>query len=676
MLIVAAENARSSAFETETAPMFKCLRLIIIGVLLLSCRCTDLVAADIRLVDSTLENYRVPVDVVWWQGRVVVGNSRSGTLSVLSSTEEPDDLDAHCVRCQSHFVKVESEWALAESIGGLAVVGGRLLVLDDQANQVIVVESSESIVSPPAQRELCVVGSLDVPSKPVEICVSPNGRMVAVASLWAHAITLAEVGIANGSQNIRDTGRIELPFAPRKMLFLNDDRLVVTDAYGGTLFVLDIASRKVVHRREINGHNIRGLSLNADKSLLMVSHQTLDSDAYTSYEQVFWGVVMRNGLQSIPVRLLDEKQLDERMREPIEEPERTAIKRKDVYAGYHDVGESSRSPMRRSDIGGASFDHANIYPLGTPSVGSGDPSKILISNDDTALVLLSGVDQVAWRRASHLPFARLKTGRRPEAACFNPDQTISYIVNRFDDSVTVISLSGQQPTVVQTLSLGAMRSLTAAERGEQLFFDASLSLDGWFSCHSCHTDGHTNGLRSDTLGDEGQGAPKKVLSLLGARDSGPWAWNGGKPSLEKQIQTSLIVSMQSQMEIDDKVVSLLAEFVRTLPPPPGITAARGGKIDGKLLNQGRRLFDTVGCISCHSGKAFTSEATYDVGIHDELGNQQFNPPSLRGISQRASFFHDGRAKTLRDVLKSGHHGADQQLAEEELNAIEVLLLTL
>ena len=56
---------------------------------------------------------------------------------------------------------------------------------------------------------------------------------------------------------------------------------------------------------------------------------------------------------------------------------------------------------------------------------------------------------------------------------------------------------------------------------------AKLAHDGWFSCHSCHTDGHTNSRLNDSLGDGSFGAPKRVLSLLGVNDTAPWAWNGG-----------------------------------------------------------------------------------------------------------------------------------------------------
>jgi len=63
----------------------------------------------------------------------------------------------------------------------------------------------------------------------------------------------------------------------------------------------------------------------------------------------------------------------------------------------------------------------------------------------------------------------------------------------------------------------------------------------------------------------------------------------------------------------------------------------------------------------------------DVGIHDEEGVTEFKPPSLRGVSQRGPWFHDGRAAQLRDVLESGHHGSDTPLSEDQITLLLELL---
>ena len=44
-----------------------------------------------------------------------------------------------------------------------------------------------------------------------------------------------------------------------------------------------------------------------------------------------------------------------------------------------------------------------------------------------------------------------------------------------------------------------------------------------------------------------------------------------------------------------------------------------------------------------------------MGLKDEVGHHEFNPPSLRGVSNRDSFLHDGRAGSLEDVFVKEKH---------------------
>ena len=45
--------------------------------------------------------------------------------------------------------------------------------------------------------------------------------------------------------------------------------------------------------------------------------------------------------------------------------------------------------------------------------------------------------------------------------------------------------------------------------------------------------------------------------------------------------------------------------------------------------------------------------------------KEFNPPSLRGVSQRAPYFHDNRAATLNDVLDRFRHGLKGEISPEQ-----------
>src|SRR4029077_18036898 len=112
-----------------------------------------------------------------------------------------------------------------------------------------------------------------------------------------------------------------------------------------------------------------------------------------------------------------------------------------------------------------------------------------------------------------------------------------YVADELSDTISVVDL--KEARRIAEISLGSQPELTMADRGERFFYDGRLSHDGWMSCHSCHTDGHSNGLLNDNLGDGAFGAPKRVLSLLGVAQTGPWAWNGEVHDLETQIKKSI-----------------------------------------------------------------------------------------------------------------------------------------
>lgn len=169
---------------------------------------------------------------------------------------------------------------------------------------------------------------------------------------------------------------------------------------------------------------------------------------------------------------------------------------------------------------------------------------------------------------------------------------------------------------------------------------------------------------NDNLGDGSFGAPKRVLSLLGAGETGPWAWNGTVQELEDQVRRSIQTTMHGK-KISEEQVQDLTAFLRTLQPPPA-AAALTRKNTADVIARGEQQFREQGCVRCHAPPSYTTPAAYDVGLQDEVGNRRFNPPSLRGIGQRSSFLHDGRARSLKDLLTEHRHGLQQPLADNAL----------
>jgi cytochrome c peroxidase len=276
-------------------------------------------------------------------------------------------------------------------------------------------------------------------------------------------------------------------------------------------------------------------------------------------------------------------------------------------------------------------------------------------------VVLSGTNQIALIDRVGVRELRAKVGVRPVDVAYDAKTRRVFVVNALDDSISVVDST--DPRSVKRIQLGPELELTAVDRGERLFFDARLSLDGWMSCHSCHTNGHSAHRLADTMGDGLFGNPKRIPSLLGTSQSGPWAWNGSKKRLTDQLKESLTDTMHGPNS-SPQTVSDLSSYLASLTVPQSINESRGDVSESRWAS-GKELFKNRGCVECHAGPLYTSRETFDVGIKDEKGQTKFNPPSLLGVSQRDRLLHDGRADSLQDVLLKVKHELTDPLSKQD-----------
>jgi cytochrome c peroxidase len=194
------------------------------------------------------------------------------------------------------------------------------------------------------------------------------------------------------------------------------------------------------------------------------------------------------------------------------------------------------------------------------------------------------------------------------------------------------------------------------------------------SCNSCHSDGHSPDQLSDTLGDSSFGAPKRIPALGGVAQTGPWGWNGSMHDLGEQVQKSVQTTMHAKA-ISPEQVRDLTEYLKTLNPPPPARPPTDAR-QQMAVDKGREIFKRQGCDRCHVPQTYTSPKTYDVGLKDEMGNHRFNPPSLRGVGQRAALFHDGRASSLNEVFQIHRHPGNKELPTDEVSDLVAYLRTL
>ncbi len=518
------------------------------------------------------------------------------------------------VNAQTH--ELVSELPVGKKLADLALTpdGKHLLAVDEEAGELILLARDDA--------NLTVRRRVAVSPGPVRAQVSRDGQACFVTSLWERQLSIVDLTAPEHPQPPR---RLPLPFAPRALLLLpGPNKVVLADAFGGRLAVFDVGRGDVESVRPLPAHNIRGLALSADGTNLLVTHQVLHRLGETTRDNVHWGNVITNNVRVLPLKNL-------------------------------------------LDPGADLLHDSRLHQVGEPGRGSGDPASVTTGGDLLA-VTLAGVGEVALGPDKLGIWDRLKVGGRPTAVIANPDGQHLYVANTFGDSISVVNLKAR--TVQTEIRLGTPPELTAAQRGERLFYDARLAHDGWMSCHSCHTDGHTNGLLSDTLGDGSFGAPKRVLSLLGVKDTAPYAWTGGVPDLEAQVRKSVATTMHGPALADAQVRDLAA-YLGSLPPPrpPAKSAA-------EQVRRGRAVFEKQGCVTCHAPPAYTSAKAYDVGLKDEMGQRHFNPPSLRGVGHGGTFFHDNRAAALEEVFTKHGHQLEVALPAEELRDLLVFLRSL
>lgn len=466
------------------------------------------------------------------------------------------------------------------------------------------------------------------------LAINPQGTLLAVGSRWAHRIDLFEIHNPsfNSSIQIKPIAIIDLPFAVGRLTFLDDQRLLVADSFAGRLAELNASdpSFQVIHELPANNIGAIHISHSPSTSGVWISSESLNSSATTFRPEVTWGVLMGNHLRHIPLHTFN------------------------------------HAPMDLAALG-------RVYSLGDETGPGGDPGDIITTADGKILVALTGVDRIAVKSSpDNLTLQRIQVGNRPIALQLSPEEDRVYVANHFSDTVSVVDL--QTLEVTNTIPLGTQPELSPAETGERHFYDATFSIRGWFSCHSCHTDGHTTSALNDNFSDDSFGAPKKIPSLLGVLGTEPMAWLGHRETLEEQIQTSLDKTMFSENH-DESTITEIAVFLRTLTPPTPLLRARE-MVDEARASVGKKTFVDQNCIKCHQAPLYTSTRSYDVGLADEQGNSKFNPPFLQGVSQRDAFFHDARASRLEEVFTVHKHPNGNGVPAKDLDALLYFLQSL
>ncbi|HEX4590225.1 MAG TPA: cytochrome c peroxidase [Gemmataceae bacterium] len=567
---------------------------------------------------------RSPVDFVFTPDRqnLFTANQTSNTISVVR-------LDSGTVAAEISVSRTPRSMALTPD-------GGRLLVTTSYGGDLTIFDWHGE--------RLTRASTIHLGFEPWGVAVAPDGKRAYVALAAAGAVAVVDL------EAFRECARIDVGRWPRSLALSPDGkRLGVGVSGDGGVAVVDTATLKRLFLEDFVGLNLGQMHTSADGKYAYFPWINYRHRPITA-GNIRQGWVLASRIARV--------RLDRPAR-------REAIALDKQGQAVADPCGLALSPDEQWLYCAAAGSHEMlVYRLpGLPWQDYGGPG------DHADEKLLADADR----------FYRIPLGGRPLTVRIGPDGRLVYVANYLLNCIQIVDPAKR--AVVRTISLGGPTEPSLARRGEAIFYDGRRSLDQWYSCHSCHYEGHTNAVTMDTLNDGRFGNYKAVLTLRNVVHTGPWTWHGWQTDLEAAAKKSLVDTMLGPTPTAADTKALVA-FLGTLGPPPNpFRSPDGGVSDA--AKRGEEVFNghKAACSRCHPAPYYTDGKVHDVGT-GEKGDvyKGYNPPSLVGIYDRPMFLHDGRCKSLVQLL-TGPHNPDLlnsrgPLSDEELADLVAYLKSL
>lgn len=251
--------------------------------------------------------------------------------------------------------------------------------------------------------------------------------------------------------------------------------------------------------------------------------------------------------------------------------------------------------------------------------------------------------------------------------------------------------------------------------GHMLFFEPRLSRSGIISCNTCHVVGAA-GIdgRALAIGEGARVGPRNSPTVFNAAFLGAQFWDGRAATLEEQAKGPIQAHVEMDLTPEEAMARLyetgylpyfeaafpedsepftfanlaraIAAFERTLITPGSpFDEFLAGNEDAltDLQKEGLRIFQSQGCIGCHSGvllggngfAPFTHVAGRgDQGLAEVTGVEDdryvFRVAPLRNVALTAPYFHDGSAATLEEAIAiMGSSQLGRRFNQDEITAL-------
>lgn len=511
---------------------------------------------------------------------------------------------------------------------------------DEEHVLVTTMHGGELVVLKRSGEKLAPAGAVLLGYQPHGVAVSPDGKLAYVALEGANEVAVIELA------SLEVQSRVPVGKWPRYLCLTPDgSRLAVGCSGDGGVWVVDTAKREKAFSSKFVGLNIGQLAASSDGKYAYFPWMVY-ADRPITKRNIQEGWVLGNRLARVRLDEFSRREaiaLDPRGK-AVADPHGMALSADGEWAALTASGTHELVLLR-------------IAALELRADGPGDHIKPQLAADSES-------------------FIRIPLGGRPMAVRFDAAGEHVLVTNYLASTIQVVSLAERK--VTREIPLGGAPEPSLARRGEAIFFDANRSADGWYSCHSCHYEGHTNAVTIDTRNDMSDNTFKMVLTLRNIQHTGPWFWHGWQKSLQEAVHRSLIETMQGPEPTEDEVVELVA-YLKTLE---GDRGARPSP-DPVAVERGREVFvgEVANCASCHIEPSYTDGEIHDVGLGSEYDNfEGYNTPTLLGIANRVGYLHHGRARSLDELLRDLHSPAKvsgtRELTDQERADLIAFLETL
>jgi cytochrome c peroxidase len=540
--------------------------------------------------------------------------------------------------------------------------GGRLALTANQTSDsasLIDLLDGRALVEQPCQR------------KPAGVACSRDGRRAAVSNLWSGSVTLLEIR----ERAVQLVAHVPVGSQPRGLVFAADGQSLYV-ALGGSHEVIQLewTTRQVTQRWPAEKEP-RRLVLTPDSRFLAAacgrSGEVRCWDTQTG--KPLWD---RHIYDAFNLHGLTVSRDGQELIAAYVHHRHNSLTKHNIDHGWALNSRLARLPLTpQPDV-----EYRQIA-LDIHGKAVGDPCAVAFNAKGDWLVVAAGgthellcfhAPGVMWSPGDAgdfmdidfgpdgRRFQRVQLGGRPVAVSFlNENQAV--VANYLLDAVQLVDVESGK--IIRQIPLGGPAQPSLARQGEAIFYDARRSHHQWFSCHTCHTDGHTNGRLFDTLNDESYGNSKLTPTLRGVSRTGPYTWHGWQNELGDAVAKSFTETMFGPKPSPEEVKAVVA-YLETLEHPPNPCPPSAAAARGQALFCGKAR-----CDRCHGGALLMTPRNYDLKLGDDGSPfELWNPPSLRGLIDRGPYLHDGRADALDELLRNQH--APEKLGGEKLTPKE------